>query len=145
MAGPSHKDANDTKRNPLIPIGLAILTVLVIPPLMYSVGPNGPIKKDNVVFSTGEHHAHFAEKTQFQILGYEGFCVLHEREQLLVLESVEAREDGMYVAQKMGARKKDFPDCPSQAMVLLHEHQITLKPDMWGGVEDALTRLFSSD
>jgi hypothetical protein len=145
MDGPSHKDANDTKRNPLIPIGLAILTVLVIPPLIYSVGPKGPIKKDNVVFSTGEHRAHFAEKTQFQILGYEGFCVLQEREQLLVLESAEAREDGTYLARKMGARKKAFPDCPSQARVLLHEHQITLKPDMWGGVEDTLAQLFASE
>jgi hypothetical protein len=137
--------SEDPRRNPLIPIGLAILTVLIIPPLIYSIGPQGPIKKDNVVFSTGQHRAHFADKAQFEILGYRGYCILEAREQLLVMESAEAREEGTYLLQKMGARKKDFPGCPSHAQVLLHEHQITLKPDMWGGVEDMLASFFSSE
>ena len=145
MAGPFIRNGEESKRNPLIPIGLAILTVLVIPPFIYSVGPQGPIKKDYVVFSTGEHRAHFVEKTQFQVLGYQGFCVLHARDQLLVLESAEAREDGTYLAQKIATRKAGFPSCPSQSKVLLHEHQITLKPDMWGGIKDTFTRFFSSE
>ena len=145
MPLPTDPIKDESKRNPLIPIGLAILTVLVIPPFIYSVGPEGPIKKDNVVFSTGEHRAHFSEKTQFQILGYDGFCVLEARDQLLVLESADAREDGSYLAEKMGARKTGFPGCPSKSKLLLHDHQITLKPDMWGGVEDTLAQLFSSE
>ncbi|MDT7040940.1 hypothetical protein [Candidatus Nitronereus thalassa] len=145
MADSVQSSTKDPRRNPLIPIGLAILTVLIIPPLIYSIGPQGPIKKDNVVFSTGQHRANFANMNQFEILGYQGFCLLEAREQLLVLESAEAREDGMYLLHKMGSRKKSFPGCPSQAQVLLHEHQITLKPDMWGGIEDMLTRWFLSD
>lgn len=145
MARPSDQHRDEPKRNPLIPIGFAILAVLVIPPFIYSVGPKGPIKKDNVVFSTGQHRAYFADKTQFQLLGYQGFCILQARDQLLVLESAEAREDGTYLAQKIGTRKRAFPDCPSQSNVLLYEHQITLKPDMWGGIQDTLTRFFSSE
>ncbi len=145
MAGSSYPNGNEPKRNPLIPIGLAVLTVLVIPPFIYSVGPQGPIKKDNVVFSTGQHHVRFVEKTQFHLLGYQGVCVLQARDQLLVLESAEAREDGTYLAQKIGTRKTGFPSCPSQSKVLLHDHQITLKPDMWGGMKDTLTRFFLLD
>ncbi len=54
-----HHDA-DAKRNPLIPVGLTVLAILAIPLGMYSFGPEGPIKKNHVVFSTGQHRAHFA-------------------------------------------------------------------------------------
>ncbi len=145
MAESSEEHTDEPKRNSLIPIGLAIVAVLIVPTFMYSIGPQGPIKKDHVVFSTGHHRAYFAEKTQFHILGYQGFCVLEAREQLLVLESAAAREDGTYLAQKIGTRSTGFPSCPSQSKVLLHEHQITLKPDMWGGLGDTLSRFFSSE
>jgi len=144
MAEFSEENTDEPKKNPLIPIGLAVLAVLIVPPFIYSIGPQGPIKKDHVVFSTGHYRAYFEEKTQFHILGYQGFCVLEAREQLLVLESAAAREDGMYLAKKFGT-STGFPSCPSHSKVLLHEHQITLKPDMWGGLSDTLSRFFSSE
>jgi len=144
VARASDPNSQQPKRNPLIPVGLTILAVLVVPPFIYSIGPKGPIKRDNVVFSTGQYRAYFANKRQYQILGYDDFCVLQARDQLLVLESVEARKDGVYLVQKIGTRKKAFPDCPSQEKFLLHEHQITLKPDMWGGLQDTLTWFFFS-
>ena len=139
----SDPNSQQPKKNPLIPIGLTILAVLVVPSFIYSIGPKGPIKRDNVVFSTGKYRAYFANKSQHQVLGYDGFCVLQARDQLLVLESAEARRDGSYLAQKIGIRKRAFPDCPSQSKVLLREHQITLKPDMWGGIQDTITWFFS--
>ena len=145
MLPSSDRNIQKPTRNPLIPIGLTILAILAIPPFIYSVAPKGPIKKDNVVFSTGQHRTYFVHKTQYQSLGYDGFCVLQDGDQLLVLESAEAREDGTYLAQKIGRRKRAFPDCPSQSKVFLHEHQITLKPDMWGGLQDTLTWFFSSE
>ncbi len=145
MAESSEEYTDEPKRNPLIPIGFAILAVLIVPPFIYSIGPQGPIKKDHVVFSTGQHRAYFADEAQYQILGYQGFCVLQAREQLLVLESAEARSDRTYLAEKFGTRKTGFPECPSQSKVLLHKHQITLKPDMWGGLQDTLSRFFSTE
>ena len=62
MAEPSEHHATEAKRNPLIPVGL---TVLVIPLCIYSFGPEGPIKKSHVVFSTGQHRAHFADETLY--------------------------------------------------------------------------------
>ncbi len=145
MADSPDSQTDEPKRNSLIPIGLAILAVLIVPTFIYSIGPQGPIKKDHVVFSTGQHRAYFADEAQYQIMGYQGFCVLEAREQLLVLESAAARQDGTYLAQKIGTRGTGFPSCPSQSRVLLHEHQITLKPDMWGGLGDTLSRFFSSE
>ena len=143
MAGPSEHHATEAKRNPLIPVGLTVLAVLVIPLCIYSFGPEGPIKKSHVVFSTGQHRAHFADETLYD--EYRGYCFLQARDQLLVVESAEARSDGTYLAQTLGTRKREFPSCPSQSHVILYEHQITLRPDLWGGLQDALGQFFSSD
>ena len=143
MTGPSQHHEADAKRNPLIPVGLTVLAILVIPLCIYSFGPEGPIKKNHVVFSTGQHRAYFADESQYE--DYRGYCILQARVQLLVVESAEARSDGTYLAQTLGTRKQQFPACPSQSQVILHEHQITLRPDLWGGIQDALRRLFTSD
>ena len=42
MAGPSEHHEAEAKRNPLIPVGLTVLAVLVIPLCIYSFGPEGP-------------------------------------------------------------------------------------------------------
>ena len=73
-----------------------------------------------------------------------GTVFLQARDQLLVVESAEARSDKTYLAQTLGTRKREFPSCPSQSHVILYEHQITLRPDTWGGLQDALDRFFSS-
>jgi len=142
MTGPSGYHETEAKRNPLIPMGFTVLAVLVIPLCIYSFGPEGPIKKNHVVFSTGQHRAYFADESQYQ--DYRGYCLLHARDQLLVLESAEARSDRTYLAQTLGTKKREFPACPSQSHVILYEHQITLRPDLWGGLQDALARFFSS-
>lgn len=143
MAAPSEHHEAETKRNPLIPVGLTVLAILAIPLGIYSFGPEGPIKKNHVVFSTGQHRAHFADDAQYQ--DYRGYCILQARDQLLVLESAEDRGDGSYLARMLGTRKQEFPACPAQSHVILYEHQITLRPDTWGGLQDALARLFSSN
>lgn len=143
MAAQSEHHEAETKRNPLIPVGMTVLAILVIPLEIYSFGPEGPIKKNHVVFSTGQHRAHFAEGTQYD--EYRGYCILQARDQLLVVESAEDRADGTYLAQTLGTRKQEFPVCPAQSHVILHEHQITLRPDTWGGLQDALGRLFTSE
>ena len=143
MAGPSEHHATEAKRNPLIPVGLTVLAVLVIPLCIYSFGPEGPIKKNHVVFTTGQHRAYFADETLYD--EYRGYCILQARDQLLVVESAEARSDGTYLAQTLGTRKQEFPSCPSQSHVILYEHQITLRPDLWGGLQDALGRFFTSE
>ena len=143
MTAPSEHHDADAKRNPLIPVGLTVLAILAIPLCIYSFGPEGPIKKNHVVFSTGQHRAYFTDESQYDD-EYRGYCILQARDQLLVLESAEDRADGSYLARTLGTRKTEFPACPSQAHVILYEHQITLRPDTWGGLQDALGRFLSS-
>jgi len=142
MAGSSEHHEAEAKRNPLIPVGVTVLAILVIPLCIYSFGPEGPIKKNHVVFSTGQHRAYFADESQYD--EYRGYCILQARDQLLVVESAEARSNGSYLARTLGTRKTEFPACPSQSLVILYEHQITLRPDTWGGLQDALGRFLSS-
>ena len=142
MNGPSAHHETEAKRNPLIPVGLTVLAILAIPLCIYSFGPKGPIKKNHVVFSTGQHRAYFADESQYD--EYRGYCMLQARDQLLILESAEARSDRTYLAQTLGTMKREFPVCPSQSHVILYEHQITLRPDLWGAIQDSLGRAFSS-
>ena len=143
MNRPSGHQETEASRNPLIPVGLTVLVILMIPLGIYSFGPEGPIKKDHVVFSTGQHRAHFAEGTPYQ--EYRGYCILQARDQLLVVASAEDRADGTYLVLTLGTEKQEFPACPAQSHVILYEHQITLRPDTWGGLQDALGRLFASE
>ena len=143
MTEPSAHHETEAKRNPLIPVGLTVLAILVVPLCIYSFGPEGPIKKSHVVFATGQHRASFVDGTAYP--DYRGYCILQARDQLLVVESAEDRADGSYLARTLGAGKTEFPACPSQAHVILHEHQITLRPDTWGGLQDALGRFLSSE
>ncbi len=142
MSGASRHHETETKRNPLIPVGLTVLAILAIPLCIYSFGPEGPIRKNHVVFSTGQHRAYFADAGRYE--EYRGYCLLRAREQLLVLESAEARSDGTYLAQTLGTNTPEFPACPSQSRVILHEHQMTLRPDLWGAIQDALARFLAS-
>jgi len=131
------------KNSPLIPIGLAMMLVLSVPIFMYSMGPEGPIKQGDVVFSTGQHRVHFENAEAYAAFGYPAFCVLASRDQLIVLESASTRSDGTFVVQPLGNALREFPSCPTSARLLLHPHQLTLKADMLGELSDALSRIFS--
>ncbi len=131
------------KGNPLLPIGFIMLGMLTIPVWLYSTSPEGPVKEGDVVFSTGRHHAYFIEPGRFQQLGYQNFCMLEPRDQLLVLQYPAHRVDGTLVVKTLGETKRGFPFCPPQAEVILKPHQASLKVDIWGGFKDTLAHLFT--
>ena len=137
------EEGEGNKGSAMIPIGLAIMVVLLVPILMYSMGPEGPVKRGDVVFSTGQHRVHFEEPEAYAPFGYPEYCVLEARDQLMVVESAVSRNENTFVAQPMGTAVREFPSCPTSARLLLHPHQLSLKADMWGELSDALTRLFS--
>ena len=143
----SDSDGNDQQatRNPLIPIGIIVLGILVIPIFLYSSGPEGPIKKGDVVFSTGRHRVHFVEPTQYQSLGYQSFCVIEPRDQLIVTQLPTTRPDGSLLARPLARTTSQFPICPPKADLILHSHQATLQVDTWGGLKDTLSSFFSAN
>jgi len=77
-------ETSDSSRTPLISIGLVILIVLMVPMLLYSVSPEGPLKVGDVVFATDRHRVKFVDPNPPQTQGYQDFCILESRVQLVV-------------------------------------------------------------
>ncbi len=134
------KDESQTSRSPLVSIGLTVLVILILPIFLYSNGPGGPIKEGDVVFSTGQHRVHFLDPTQFQAAGYQSFCILEPREQLIVTQRPAARTDGTLLARPLGKTTHAFPVCPPHADLILQYHQATLQMDTWSGLKDTFSR-----
>ena len=145
MAGNSEDDKDQTIRSPLVPIGLTVLGILILPMFLYSNAPEGPIKEGDVVFSTGRHRVHFVEPTRYQALGYQSFCVLEPRDQLIVTQRPAVRTDGSFIARPLGSSISEFPGCPQKADLILHSHQATLQVDTWSELKNTFGSLFSSD
>ncbi len=135
-------EPSGSSRTPLIPIGLAIITVLMVPVFLYSVGPEGPLKVGDVVFTTDRHRVKFVDRKIPQTQGYQDFCILEKRVQL-VLQKIDARSGSSMVAEPIGLEKIDVPYCPPRTSVLLQPYQATLKADIWGGLHDTLSNVVS--
>jgi len=145
MGGDFEKDVGQAVGSPLVPIGLTVLGVLILPMFLYSNGPEGPIKEGDVVFSTGRHRVHFVGPAHVQALGYKSFCVLEPQDQLLVTERPASRMDGSLIASPLGQTTSEFPFCPPSEDLILHAHQATLQADTWGGLKDTLANVFSAN
>ena len=139
----SEDDTSGSSRTPLIPIGMAIVTVLMVPVFLYSVGPEGPLKVGDVVFVTDRHRVKFIDPKIPQTQGYQGFCILESRVQLVV-QKIERMAEGSMVAEPIGVEKMDVPYCPPRTSILLHPYQVTLKADLWGALRHMLSNLVSS-
>jgi hypothetical protein len=135
-------DTSGSSRTPLIPIGLAIITVLVVPVFLYSVGPEGPLKVGDVVFATDRHRVNFVDPNIPQTQGYQEFCILESRVQLVV-QKIDTMAGHLMVAEPIGVERIEVPYCPPRTSVLLQSYQVTLKADIWGGLRDTLSNLVS--
>ncbi len=132
--------SSDSSNTPLISIGVAIVVVLLVPVVLYSVGPEGPLKVGDVVFATDRHRVKFSDPQIPQPQGYRGFCILESRVQLMI-QKIDAVSRHVMVAEPIGVEKIDIPFCPPRTSVLLKPYQVTLKADLWGGLRDTLSNL----
>ncbi|MDH5427013.1 MAG: hypothetical protein OEZ57_01945 [Nitrospirota bacterium] len=134
--------SSESPKTPLISIGAAIVVVLLVPVLLYSVGPEGPLKVGDVVFSTDRHRVKFVDATLAQTQGYQEFCILESRVQLVV-QSTEPITGGTVVAEPIGVETNEVPYCPPRTSVFLHPYQATLKANIWGGLRDTVSKFVS--
>ncbi len=135
-------ETSDSSRTPLIPIGLTVVAVLMVPIILYSFGPEGPLKAGDVVFSTDRHRVKFLDHAISRAQGFQDFCILESRVQLVV-QKIDVRPEIPIVAQPIGVEKVDVPYCPPRTSIIVHPYQATLKADVWGGLSDALSNLVS--
>jgi hypothetical protein len=145
MMKADHSPEDDTSsfsRTPLFPIGLAIITVLLVPVFLYSVGPEGPFKVGDVVFATDRHRVNFVDPNIPQTQGFQEFCILESRVQLVV-QKIDTMPGSSMVAELIGVERVQVPYCPPRTSILLQPYQATLKADLWGGLRDTLSNLVS--
>ncbi len=138
------RGADDQKRDPLIPIGLIVLALMLVPIFLYSMVPEGPVKEGDLVFSTGRHRVQLIDPTRYQENGYETFCVIEPREQLLVLRQLPGELERSLLAQPITPVRRGVPFCPPKSEVLLKPHQANLKIDLWAAIGDSLAKAFST-
>ena len=137
-------DTSGSSRTPLIPIGLAIITVLMVPVFLYSVGPEGPLKVGDVVFATDRHRVQIVAPDALQHQRTKDSCMLEPRSQLVV-QKIGMNPIGSIIAEPIGLEKAQAPFCFPRTPVLLHAHQVTLKADLWGGLRDTVIHFFSEN
>jgi len=138
------EDTSGSSRTPLIPIGLAIITVLMVPVFLYSVGPEGPLKVGDVVFAKDRHRVKFFDPNIPQTQGYQEFCILESRVQLVV-QKIGTMSGHLMAAEPIGVERIEVPYCPPRISVLLQSYQVTLKADIWGGLRDTVRNFFSEN
>jgi hypothetical protein len=140
---PSSEEASSgNSRAPLISIGFAVFAVLIVPVFLYSMGPDGPAKVGDVVFVTDRHRVRIMVSNDEEIGTYSGMCVLEPRVQLVVQQMGSPSEGGM-IAEPVGLERTGPPFCVQGKPVMVYPHQVTLQPDLWGGLRDTLLQLSS--
>ena len=144
MDSPSEKNRSEQSRNPLVPIGMIVMGILILPMLFYSTGPEGPVKEGDVVFATGKYRVSLIPGNQNAVVEHQPFCILEPREQLVIMKKLADRSEGTLLARILGKTTSEDPFCPPNAQVLLKPHHVTLKVDTWGGIRDTFAHLFST-
>ncbi len=133
---------SESSKTPLISIGAAIVVVLLVPVLLYTIGPEGPLKVGDVVFATDRHRVKFVDPTFPQTQGYQDFCILESRVQLVV-QNIDTMPGRSMVAEPIGVETSEVPYCPPRTSVFLQPYQATLKANLWRGLRDTLSNLVS--
>jgi hypothetical protein len=138
---PSSEDESSS-RTSLISMGLAILAVLMVPVFLYSVGPEGPMKVGDVVFSTDRHRVPVLDSRMNGEDTSASTCFLESRVQLVV-QKINSSPQGSMMAHPIGGEKSNPHSCSPNRLVLIYAHQVTLKPDVWGSLRDTVSHFFS--
>ena len=144
MDSPSKQNSPEHHRNPLVPMGMIVMGILILPMLFYSTGPEGPVKEGDVVFATGKHHVSLFQRNQNVGEEHQPLCILEPREQVVIMKKLADRAEGTLLARILGKTTSEDPFCPPNAQIILKPHQVTLKVDTWGGIRDTFAHLFST-
>jgi hypothetical protein len=138
----SEEEASLSSRTPILSIGIAVLIVLMVPVFLSSVGPGGPIRVGDVVFATSRHRVPMIQTDGAGLRNHSLTCVLESRVQLVV-QGVRISPEGSMIAEPIDMGTVVSPYCPPRVPVVVLPHQVTLRPDLRGGIGDMLSHFFS--
>ncbi|MGH7232323.1 MAG: hypothetical protein ACREJU_13340 [Nitrospiraceae bacterium] len=128
---------------PLWSIGLAVAVMLIIPVILYSMAPSGPIREGDTVFANARHAVELVDWGRYEQAGYEQSCVLEHRDPLIIVRRPSDRPGSALVAEVQGKIQIEFPFCPPHAKVIVKPHHITQKPSILSDIKDNLARLLT--
>ena len=140
-AGPTRDNTTSRTEAPLWSIGLAVVVILIVPFILYSLAPTEPLREGDTIFSDGQQRVHLMKPTAGSALQQRGSCLLDPGNPLIIIQRPTDRSDGRILALVQGNPAIEWPFCPPHAEVRLNAHQISQKPEILDGVREMLTRL----
>ena len=79
---------------PLWSIGLVVALMLIVPFVLYSMAPAGPIREGDTIFAEDTLKVPLAHPLLYEITGFDGTCLIDPHDPLTVLRQPEAEEKG---------------------------------------------------
>jgi hypothetical protein len=70
---------------PLWSIGLVVVLMLIVPFVLHSMAPAGPIREGDTIFTDGTLKVPLAHPLLYESTGFEGTCLLDHHDPLMVL------------------------------------------------------------
>lgn len=141
MAPASDDEGQRSSSPPLWSIGVAVASMLIVPLVLYSIAPTGPLREGDTVFSNGAQTVQLMSPAEYRDGPFKGSCVLDSGDPLLVLHHPAEGPDGTILAKVQGKTSVEFPFCPPQGEVRLKSHQFLQKPEFFTDLRDRLSRL----
>lgn len=139
MVTPSAPDKVHHSDPPLWSIAAGVIIILIVPLLLYSFAPTGPIREGDTVFSEGEQRVEILRATGGRQGKGDNTCLLDPNSPLIVIHSSSDNAGDSIVAQVQGTSAGEWPFCPLHAEVMIKTHQIFQKPAVFEAVRKVLT------
>jgi hypothetical protein len=140
MSGSPTTDSLDHAGPPVWSIGLVVLLIFVVPIVLYSLAPTGPLRVGDTILSEGQQQV--VTSAAVGSGRQQDTCLLDSGNPLIIMESPADRADGKVRAQVQGNQIIDWPFCAPLTEVLLTPSQIVQKPDVLKAVKDKAAALF---
>ena len=115
---------------PLWSIGLVIAFMLIVPLVLYSIGPPGPIRDGDTIFAESAVKVPLVHPLLYEGRNFDRTCLLDPHDPLMVIQRPSDRSDGSILAKVQGKTTIEWPFCPPLAEILLMPHQIVQKSDV---------------
>src|SRR5574339_589155 len=98
----SDQDVRPEIGPPLWSIGLIIALMLIVPIVMYSIAPPGPIRDGDTIFAEGAVKVPLIHPLLYEGANFKGTCMLDPHDPLMVVQRPSDRSDGSILAKVQG-------------------------------------------
>jgi hypothetical protein len=94
---------------PLWSMGLVVTLMVIVPFVLYSMAPAGPIREGDTIFTDGTVNVPMAHPLLYKSTGFDGTCLLDPNDPLMVLRQPKDRIEGVIFAKVQGKTAIEWP------------------------------------